>query len=71
MDGEAWWAIVHGVTRVGRNLVTSPPPPGAQLYPALGQLRVAETKNKDSSSTEEGTGVQEKNKMFQMIRVVG
>ena len=22
----AWWAIVHGVTRVGHDLVTKPPP---------------------------------------------
>ena len=26
-DREAWWATVHGVTRVGHNLVTKPPPP--------------------------------------------
>ena len=25
-DREAWWATVHGVTRVGHNLVTKPPP---------------------------------------------
>ena len=25
MDIEAWWAIVHGITRVGRDLVTKPP----------------------------------------------
>ena len=27
MDRGAWWATVHGVTRVGYNLVTKPPPP--------------------------------------------
>ena len=27
MDGEAWRATVHGVTRVGHDLVTQPPPP--------------------------------------------
>ena len=27
MDREAWWAIVHGVARVGHKLVTKPPPP--------------------------------------------
>ena len=27
MDGGAWWAIVHGVSRVGHDLVTKPPPP--------------------------------------------
>ena len=26
MDREAWWAIVHGVARVGHYLVTKPPP---------------------------------------------
>ena len=25
MDREAWWATVHGVARVGHNLVTKPP----------------------------------------------
>ena len=27
MDGGAWQATVHGVTRVGHDLVTKPPPP--------------------------------------------
>ena len=27
MDRGAWWAPVHGVTRVGHNLVTKPSPP--------------------------------------------
>ena len=26
MERGAWWAAVHGVTRVGHNLVTKPPP---------------------------------------------
>ena len=26
MDRRAWWAIVHGVTKVGHNLVPKPPP---------------------------------------------
>ena len=26
MDRGAWWATVHGVARVGHNLVTKPPP---------------------------------------------
>ena len=26
MDTGAWWATVHGVTRVGHNVVTKPPP---------------------------------------------
>ena len=27
MDREAWQATVHGVTRVGHDLATKPPPP--------------------------------------------
>ena len=27
MDKGVWWATVHGVARVGHNLVTKPPPP--------------------------------------------
>ena len=27
MDREAWWATVHGVSRVGHNVVTESPPP--------------------------------------------
>ena len=26
MDGGAWWATDHGVSRVGHNLMTNPPP---------------------------------------------
>ena len=31
MDREAWWATVHGVARVGHDLVTKPPPPQTPL----------------------------------------
>ena len=31
MDRGAWWALVHGVTRVGHDLVTKPPK-HVQLY---------------------------------------
>ena len=27
MDRRAWWAKIHGVTRLGHDLVTKPPPP--------------------------------------------
>ena len=27
MDGGAWQAAVHGVARVGQDLMTKPPPP--------------------------------------------
>ena len=26
MDRGAWWATLHGIARVGHNLVTKPPP---------------------------------------------
>ena len=44
--------------------MTSSPPPGGQSVPGTGQVRVAEMKNEDSSSTEEGIGVQGENRMF-------
>ena len=28
LDRGAWWATVHGVTRVGHDLATKPPPQG-------------------------------------------
>ena len=28
MDRRTWWATVHGVIRVGHDLLTKPPPPG-------------------------------------------
>ena len=31
MDRGAWWAIVHGVARVGHDLATKPPPPAIIL----------------------------------------
>ena len=31
MDRKAWQAIVHGVSRVGQNLVTKSPPPKCGL----------------------------------------
>ena len=35
MDRGAWQTVVHGVTRVGHDSVTTPPPPG-QLLPPFG-----------------------------------
>ena len=32
MDRGAWRAMVHGVTRVGHNLATKPPPPGSNIF---------------------------------------
>ena len=32
MDRGAWQATVHGVARVGRDLVTKPPPPAYFIY---------------------------------------
>ena len=31
MDRAAWWATVHGVARVRRDLVTKPPPPNLNV----------------------------------------
>ena len=37
MDRAAWWATVHGVARVGHDLLATPPPPPnkCQLQPQL------------------------------------
>ena len=32
MDPGAWWAAVHGVTRVGHDLATKPPPIEGYTY---------------------------------------
>ena len=32
MDRGAWQATVHGVTRVGHDLATKPPPPHISYY---------------------------------------
>ena len=36
MDRGAWWATVHGVTRVRRDLATKPPPPPPHNYQVVG-----------------------------------
>ena len=38
MDREAWWAIVHGVARVGHDLATKPPPLHLEQRPGLSSL---------------------------------
>ena len=35
MDGGAWWATVHGVTRVGQDLVMNLPPPPVFFFVCL------------------------------------
>ena len=36
MDGGAWRATIHGVARVGHDLVTQPPPPvKAMVFPVV------------------------------------
>ena len=35
MDRGAWQARVHGVTRVGHDLLTKPPPPPESLSPGF------------------------------------
>ena len=40
-DREAWWAAVHGIARVGHNLVTKPPPPqDRELKDALKTVKI-------------------------------
>ena len=36
MDRGDWQATVHGVTKVGHNLVTKPPPPHVEEITSLG-----------------------------------
>ena len=33
LDRGPWWATVHGITRVGQDLATKPPPPNI-LFPS-------------------------------------
>ena len=32
IDRGAWWATVHGATRIGHDLATKPPPPAASSF---------------------------------------
>ena len=41
MDRGAWQATVHGVARVGRDLVTKPPPPPRYGYNGVSECEVA------------------------------
>ena len=36
LDRGAWWATVHGVTRVGHDLATKPPPKIHMILPIMG-----------------------------------
>ena len=38
MDRGAWQATVHGVTRVGHDLETKPPPPPILQKPPVGDI---------------------------------
>ena len=38
MDRGAWWATVHGVTRVGHDLETKPPPPQVCTKPLVFEI---------------------------------
>ena len=38
MERGAWRAIVHGVARVGHDLVTKPPPPLCWTYKQMGLM---------------------------------
>ena len=41
MDRGAWQATVHGVTRVGHDLATQPPPPYVWLSPFTAHLKLS------------------------------
>ena len=49
MDRVAWWAIVHGIARVGHDLATNPPPALGEMSPLCGlqplNLELCETKH--------------------------
>ena len=50
MDREAWWAAVHGVTRVRHDLVTKPPlPPEIESAPPALEGKVLTTDHQGSS----------------------
>ena len=40
MDTGAWWAMVHGVTRVRHDLATKPPPPSLAKVKVLVKVKV-------------------------------
>ena len=65
MDRGAWWATVHGVARVGHDLVTKPPPPPYCIFSILLTLallyhftsvRMATIRNSTNSKCWRGCG---------------
>ena len=55
MDRGAWWATAHGVTRIGQDLATKPPPPYNSIYYMVVWSRSLE---KPTATLEEGGVVQ-------------
>ena len=55
MDRGAWWATVHGVTRVGHDLATKPPgPPFTFLCSVMGFLDGLEVNNQPANARDVG-----------------
>ena len=55
MDRGAWWAIVHGVARVGHDLATKPPPPPFTfLCFVMGFLDGSEVNNQPANARDVG-----------------
>ena len=55
MDRGAWWAIVHGVARVGHDLATKPqPPPFTFLCFVMGFLDGSEVNNQPANARDVG-----------------
>ena len=54
MDREAWWAIVHGVSRVGQDLVTKSPPPKHDVVKVLHSICQQVGKLSSGHRTEKG-----------------
>ena len=51
MDREAWRAAVYGVTRVGHDLATKPPPPPSCFQKQDPNYRLAQRRDGHSSTS--------------------
>ena len=60
-----WWATVHGVTRVGHDLVTKPPPPITTYYLWANTISMSEVLHLKTK----GKNVDKGKKWFYLIEV--